>query len=104
MDIDRLLKKCEYLKEGLAHSIPDSIVRVALNKDEELIYVYVCKLPVKYEYCYDVDDFYRFNIEMIFTFLMHDIIEKILDFYVDDPSYTTVKTFFANKEVQEEIG
>lgn len=104
MDVERLLKKCEYLKEGLAHCIPDSIVRVSLVKDEEMIFVYVCKLPVKYEHRYDVEDFYRCSIEMIFTFLMRDIIEHVLAFFIDDPSYTTVKTFFANKEVQEEIG
>lgn len=104
MDVERLLKKCEYLKEGLSHCIPDSIVRVSLVKDEELIYIYVYKLPFKYEHRYDVEDFYRCNIEQIFTFLMRDIIERILTVFIDDPSYTTVKTFFANKEVQEEIG
>lgn len=103
MDIDRLLKKCEYLKEGLAHAIPDSIVRVSLVKDEDLICVIINKLPAKYEHRYDVEDFYRFPIEGIFTFIMRDFIEGLLKLFIDDPSYTIVKTFFANKEVQEEI-
>ena len=104
MDVERLLKKCEYLREGFAHCIPDSVVRVSLVKDEDIICVIISKLPMRYEHRYDVEDFYRANVENIFTFIMRDFIEELLKLFIDDPSYTTVKTFFANKEVQEEIG
>lgn len=104
MDVERLLKKCEYLREGFAHSIPDSVVRVSLVKDEDIICVIIDKLPMRYEHRYDVEDFYRANVENIFTFIMRDFIDELLKLFIDDPSYTVVKTFFANKEVQDEIG
>lgn len=103
-DVEKLIRKCDYLREGLAHCITDSVVRVSVVKHEELIYIFIGAPPVKYERRYDICDFIRADISQLFSFIMSDFIEKVIDIYVDDSSYTTVKTFFANKEVKEEIG
>lgn len=103
-DVEKLIRKCDYLREGLTHCIPDSVVRVSVVKDEELVYIYIGALPVKYEHRYDICDFIRADISQLFSFIMSDFIDEVINIYVDDCSYTTVKTFFANKEVKEEIG